>query len=82
MEVRQEQQRLDHDRHARSREFRVGDFVHVRNFNQGPMWVPGVVVLVREPVSYTVELANVKQERKYVDHLRPRVESVLEQVPE
>ena len=67
VEARQEQQRSDHDRHARSREFRVGDFV---NFNQGPMWVPGVVVLVRGPVSYTVELANGKQERKHVDHLR------------
>ena len=50
VEARQEQQRLDHDCHARSRELRVGDFVHVRNFNQGPMWVPGIVVLVRGPV--------------------------------
>ena len=75
----QEQQRSDHDRHARSREFKCGDLVHVRNFNQGPMWVPGVVVQVRGPVSYTVEPANGEQKRRHVDHLRPRVETVEEQ---
>ena len=55
---RQEQLRSDHDRHARSHEFKCGDLVHVHNFNQGPMWVPGVVIQVRGPVSYTVKLAN------------------------
>ena len=60
---RQEQQRSDHDRHARSREFKCGDLGHVRNFNQGPMWVPAVVVQVRGPASYTVELGNDEQKR-------------------
>ena len=79
---RQEQQKFHHDHHARSREFKCGDLVHVRNFSQGPMWIPGVVIRVRGPVSYTVELANGEQKRRYVDHLRPRVENVEESVPD
>jgi transposase InsO family protein len=63
---RQEQQKLHHDHHAKSQ---CGDLVHVRNFSQGPMWIPGVVIQVRGPVSYTVELANGEQKRRHVDHL-------------
>lgn len=48
---RQEQQRSDHDRHTRSHVFKCGDLVHVHNFNQGPMWVPGVVIQVRARTS-------------------------------
>ena len=54
----QEQQKFDHDHHARSREFKCGDLVHVRNFSQGPMWIPGVVIQVQGPMLYTVELPN------------------------
>ena len=79
---RQGQQKSDHDRHARSREFKCGDLVHVRNFSQGPMWIPGVVIQVRGPVSYTVELANGEQKRRHVDHLRPRVGLVVEREPD
>ena len=79
---RQGQQKSDHDRHARSREFKCGDLVHVRNFSQGPLWIPGVVIQVRGPVLYTVELANSEQKRRHVDHLRPRVGSVVEEEPD
>ena len=70
----QEQQKFHHDHHARSREFKCGDLVHVRNFSQGPMWIPGVVIRVRGLISYTVELANGEQKHRHVDHLRPRAE--------
>ena len=46
------------------------------------MWIPGVVIQVRGPVSYTVELANSEQKRRHVDHLRPRVGSVVEEEPD
>ena len=42
----QGQQKSDHDCHARSREFKCGDLVHVSNFSQGPMWILGVVIQV------------------------------------
>ena len=48
----QEQQKSDHDHHTRSREFKCGDLVHVCNFSQRPMWIPGVVIQVRGPTSY------------------------------
>lgn len=82
VQSRQERQKSDHDRHARSREFKCGDLVHIRNFGQGPMWIPGVVIQVRGPVSYTVKLANGEQKRRHVDHIRPRVESVVEREPD
>ena len=78
----QGQQKSDHDCHARSREFKCGDLVYVRNFSLGPMWIPGVVIQARGPVSYTVELASGEQKRRHVDHLRPRVEAVVRQKPD
>ena len=81
VQSRQERQKFDHDQHSRSREFKCGDLVHVRNFSQGPRWIPGVVVQIRGPVSYTVELANGELKRTHVDHLRLRVKSNTEQEP-
>ena len=46
------------------------------------MWIPGVVIQVRGPVSYTMELASVEQKRRHVGHLHPRVESVVERKPD
>ena len=82
VQSRQERQKSDHDRHARSREFKCSDLVHIRNFGQGPMWIPGVVIQVRGPVSYTVKLANGEQKCRHVDHIRPRVELVVEREPD
>ena len=70
VQSRQEQQMFDHDCHTRSWEFKCGDLVHVHNFSQGPMWIPGVVIQVLGPVLYTVELSNGEQmKRRHVDHL-------------
>ena len=41
-----------------------------------------MVIQVRGPVSYTVELASGEQKRRHVDHLRPRVEAVVRQEPD
>ena len=38
---RQSKQQLYSNRHARSREFRVGEAVYVQNFGVGSKWVPG-----------------------------------------
>ena len=82
MQGRQEQQKFHHDHHARSRNFKCDDLVRVRNFSQGPMWIPGVVIRVRRPVLYTVELANGEQKCRYVDHLSLRVEKAEESMPD
>jgi hypothetical protein len=39
--VDQKRQKQGHDAHARA--FGVGDLVHVRNYTQGPTWLPGSV---------------------------------------
>ena len=79
---RQERQKFDHNQHSRSQEFKCGDLFHVRNFSQGSKWVPGVVVQIRGPVSYTVKLANGEQKCIHVDHLCLRVKSNTEQEPD
>ena len=46
-----------HDRHARERQFEVGDSVFARNFGTGQKRLAGTVVTVKGQ-SCTVELAN------------------------
>lgn len=42
------------------------------------MWIPGVVIQVRGPVPYTIELANGEQKRRYVEHLHVYVRKKME----
>ena len=71
----QEQQKGNHDRHAKERVFHEEDLVYARNFRPGQVWLPGVVVQVRGPVSYSVKLGNGITVRRHVDHLRERTAS-------
>ena len=41
--------------HAKAREFFVGQRVMLRNLQDGPKWVPGVVVGQQGPLSYVVQ---------------------------
>ena len=50
----QNQQKQQHDRKSRPRDFDVGQNVMVRNFRKGPRWVQAVVVERCGPVSYLV----------------------------
>lgn len=69
---RQDQQKLDHDRHVKDRTFNSGDLVYARNFSQGSPWLPGVIEEPRGLVSYTVKLEDGRTVRRHVDHLRER----------
>ena len=40
---KQSQLKADHDRHARTREFTIGDPVVARNYRPGPDWVSAKV---------------------------------------
>ena len=44
VERKQQQQKARHDQKARSRAFRIGDSIFVRNFGVGNRWLPGEVV--------------------------------------
>ena len=72
-----EQQRKQaeyHDRHARARNFVVGDAVYITNFSVGDRWLPGVVVNKSGPVSFHIELADGRTVRRHLDHVCSRLE--------
>ena len=47
-----------------------GDIVYVKNFSNGPAWLPaGVVVRERGPLRFNVRLADGRDVRRHVDHM-------------
>ena len=73
VEEKQAAQKLDHDTHAKGREYKVGDPVMARNYGHGPKWESGVVVERKGPVSYTVQLESGILWRRHIDQLRDGV---------
>eukprot|EP00731_Ephydatia_muelleri_P011873 Em0006g767a len=59
-----------HDRHARSREFEIGQKVMAKNFLQGPPWVAGVISECKGPLTYLVEVEPHVFWRRHVDHIK------------
>ena len=72
MVQKQLQQKLNHD-HSTRRDYKVGDSVYFRNFSNGPKWLPGVVMQLTGPLSYTVKLPNGRWLKRHVDHILPQV---------
>ena len=58
--TKQNQQKLQHDRHAKQRVIQIGDAVYAKDRRSGPMWVSPTVIAKTGPVSYQVELQNSK----------------------
>ena len=56
--TKQDQQKSQHDRHAKQRVIQVGDAVFAKNLRPGPTWVSATVAAQTGPVSFQVELVN------------------------
>ena len=68
--TKQDQQKYQHDRHARQRVIQVGDAVFAKNLSPGPTWVPATVIAQTGPVSFKVEVENSKTVwRRHQDQL-------------
>ena len=63
-------QKQHHDIHAKARNLQVGDRVYIKNFTGQPAWKPGVIVEQTGPVSFQVETADGRKQKRHVDHLR------------
>ena len=61
-----------HDMHAHSRMFSVGELVYARNFRPGEAWLPGCIMETKGPVSFLVKLQDGRVLKRHVDHLRKR----------
>ena len=70
---KQAAQKLDHDSHAKLREYKIGDNVMARNYSSGPKWESAVVVERKGPLSYTVQLVCGVIWRRHIDQLRDGV---------
>ena len=68
----QDRQKQAHDAHSRPRQFAVGDTVYARNYGQGPLWLPGLVVGFEGSTVYGVRLSDSRVVRRHGDQLRFR----------
>ena len=67
---KQGSQKLNHDRHAVHREYRIGETVMARNYRDGPKWIEGVVIERKGPLSYVVQVDHGMLWRRHIDQLR------------
>lgn len=78
VDSRQAAQKRDHDaRGIREQNFVGGDLVYVRDFHCSNKWVPGIIVSVTGPLSYTVKIES-GVVRRHIDHLRARHNSQVD----
>ncbi len=68
-------QKSAHDQHAKGRSFNLEEAVYVRNYANGPKWLPGVITALRGPLSYDVTLSDDRVIRRHVDQVRSRLGS-------
>lgn len=66
---KQVDQKAYHDVHSRVRQFSVGQSVMVRNFRDGPHWVPGIVENILVPLSYTIQVQSRQIWKHHLDHI-------------
>ncbi|KAL5515638.1 hypothetical protein EMCRGX_G000833 [Ephydatia muelleri] len=71
VQASQRRQKIAYDKHAKQREFTVGQAVWVKGQNHQQNWLPGVIVKQRNSVSYTVYVSGQLWHR-HIDHLRER----------
>ena len=73
---KQADQKVFHDVHSRVRHFSVQSVI-VRKFQDGPQWVPGVIVKILGPLSYVIQVRCGQKWNRHVDHIRegPSVQS-------
>ena len=71
----QAKQKEQHDQHTHSRNFTVGQRVLVRNFRDGPKWVPGTLIARQGPLSFLVQVGEGIHWRRHMDHLLETVDS-------
>ena len=66
---------------SRNRSFSVGEPVYMRNFSNGPRWIPGTICLPVGDVSYDVVLDDGRCFRRHLDHIRERFNSMPIDLP-
>ena len=56
--------------------------MYARNYSQGPLWLPGVVLNLEGSVMYQIRLNDNRVIRRHIDQMRPRVSGSQTTVPD
>ena len=68
---KQADQVRQHDQHAKTREFDIGQQVMARNVRQSrPKWIPATILKKTGPISYIVKTNSGLDWKRHVDHIR------------
>ena len=78
---KQSLQKSAHDRAARPRQWSAGDRVMARNLRPGPDWIPGTIVEVLGPVTYTVETDEGHRWKRHAEQIKSWVPSTSRELP-
>ena len=68
---KQADQKSQHDKHCREREFLIGELVLVQNFRGKPKWLEATVIERTGPVSYKTQVGN-EIWKRHVDQMHKR----------
>ena len=73
MEHKQQQQKKRHDGQGASENFQIGQFVFVRNYGVGSLWLPAKIFARSGPVSFRVKLDDGRERHCHQDQLRAQI---------
>ena len=75
IQITQDRQKRNHDRHAKPCQLATGDLVFVRKNSTKSNWIPGVIVEMIGPLTYKIKLEDNRLVQKHLDHIRCRLSS-------
>ena len=67
---KQAEQKSQHDKHTKIRQFQMDQPVMVRSYRPGPKWIPGTIRKQLGPVTFLVEVAPNAIIKRHMDQLR------------
>ena len=67
--TKQQEQKSNHDKKTKAREFYIGDAVYARNFARGAKWLSGQIVGKQSSILYEIEMLDGRVWRRHTDHL-------------
>ena len=80
--ARQAAQKTEHDKRSKERTFEEDDQVYIRNFSNGPKWLPGKISTVLGSRHFEVKLNDGRMVKRHLDHVRIRTNDVVEEPPD
>ena len=78
---KQAEQKSQHDKHARQREFSIGEKVVVKNLRPGSTWIPGMVTKQLGPVTFSITTDDGQVWKRHIDHVKALGDQTMQPAP-